>query len=143
MTKIIIEKKHEAINKSVGIYQEADGEFLAMSLTESRNYKTYAGAARWVVTWGPWTKEELKAADPKNAAPAITTDHVLLAMVEGGTVKDTSVVACYMNENPEVDLNTADGLTRVYEALEVAEAEGYVERVGDPAPRVSLIQGQQ
>lgn len=35
-------------NRSVGIFQEADGRYLAMTYTQSKNFKTEAAARKWI-----------------------------------------------------------------------------------------------
>jgi hypothetical protein len=35
-------------NRTVGIFLNADGSFLAMSLTQSKAFKTQNGAERWI-----------------------------------------------------------------------------------------------
>ena len=35
-------------NRTVGIFQEVDGSFLAMTFTKSKSFKTQKGAERWI-----------------------------------------------------------------------------------------------
>jgi hypothetical protein len=35
-------------NRTVGIFLNVDGSFLAMSLTQSKEFKTQKGAERWI-----------------------------------------------------------------------------------------------
>jgi len=35
-------------NRSVGIYQEVDGSFLAMTYSQSKNFKTQKAAEKWL-----------------------------------------------------------------------------------------------
>lgn len=39
-------------NKSVGIFLDNDGEFLALTYSASKNFKTEKGAAKWLATRG-------------------------------------------------------------------------------------------
>ena len=38
-------------NKSVGIYLEQDGSFLAMTFSKSKKFKTEKGARKWIVKY--------------------------------------------------------------------------------------------
>jgi hypothetical protein len=38
-------------NQSIGIYQENDGIFLALSFASSRRFKTLKGAKKWIAKY--------------------------------------------------------------------------------------------
>ena len=44
----IIKVYNQVDNRTVGIFQDVDGSFLAMSFTQSKSFKTQKGAERWI-----------------------------------------------------------------------------------------------